>query len=454
MAQAQSPTNNYNFQQALAYYMNQMNPNTGQPVSQQEAEAATKELTPEQQKVISEIAKKGTRYALEQTFGSTAAPASLATAGTQAAYGGNALASGAANVGALTNASYGGNAALGAADLGASTGGLAVQSSTTGGVNYAAGMGSGGSGAASASGGTPMASVGSLSYAGYLAAAAQLYNAAKNWKNVADEDKALEVQRQAALAVANAYTAGLASVAYGFARKQWGGTMAKFDKLDKKINLGSLIANDQGWFGSKKADQQARDKIRKELIKSNVITPDWQVTFKDGSKFDVGKDGGARLMNADGTERRYREIDFAGDKRAGQAVGRLQALAPMLGTKGGDKLDMTGYFTNAVLANSKDDKEALDKTRQIYSKFGINDVNDAYRTINKLQTEGAFDENMGHVYRNAFLNDIFKGQKIDPVKSSATYNPANPTGAETFQDKVNRYMEQFRGIGKTPDGKK
>lgn len=69
-------------------------------------------------------------------------------------------------------------------------------------------------------------------YAGYAAAAASLYNSANRFKNASrDEQQAYEASMAGPRAVAAFYTLGGSELAEGFARKQWGGTMKKFDKF-------------------------------------------------------------------------------------------------------------------------------------------------------------------------------------------------------------------------------
>lgn len=123
-----------------------------------------------------------------------------------------------------------------------------VGSAANGGVMMSDGSIAGGSTTA-ASGGTPNFSIGSPSYAGYIGAGIGAYNGIKNFDNRPSDQKATYAQQQAALAVANIYTGGLAGLAEGFARKQWGGTMAKLDKLDQKYNPITRLANHFEIFG-------------------------------------------------------------------------------------------------------------------------------------------------------------------------------------------------------------
>lgn len=95
-----------------------------------------------------------------------------------------------------------------------------------------------------ASGGTPIASMGTPSYAGYAAAAFEVYNTFANNKNVRDNDQATYHQKHAGLAVADVWTAGGASAAYGLLMNTgFGRKLDKlYDKIDKKFNPVTRIA--------------------------------------------------------------------------------------------------------------------------------------------------------------------------------------------------------------------
>jgi len=194
-------------------------------------------------KFISKIVQEGTKKGLNSAFGSTlptTAAANVAynqAAGvaSQAAWnaGATAATSSAANAGTAAQAAY--NASATAASTGASATGMAA-------ANAANAANAGGAVAAAPAAGTPGFAVGAPSYAGYLAAAMGLYNDIKNFKNHRDEMHATKAGQAAALAVANVYTGGLAGMAEGYARGQWGGTMSKLDKLDQKTNPVSILA--------------------------------------------------------------------------------------------------------------------------------------------------------------------------------------------------------------------
>jgi hypothetical protein len=108
--------------------------------------------------------------------------------------------------------------------------GQASQQAWNAGANAASGAGQG-----AAEGGSQAASEGaggSSADGSALAAAVSVYNSTNRFlKTPRDEQKAYEVSMAVPRAVAAYYTFGGSEMLEGFARKQWGGTMKKFDKV-------------------------------------------------------------------------------------------------------------------------------------------------------------------------------------------------------------------------------
>lgn len=112
--------------------------------------------------------------------------------------------------------------------------GEASQAAWNAGADAASGVSSAGTAGAEGAG----TSGAGTNYAGWAAAALSAYNDYKKLTgdNLTDEQKALEGSRAIPRAVAAYYTGGLSNLAEGYARKQWGGTMAKLDKLAMKTD--------------------------------------------------------------------------------------------------------------------------------------------------------------------------------------------------------------------------
>lgn len=111
---------------------------------------------------------------------------------------------------------------------------------------------------------------------GYGAAAAGAFNTgAALMGDGTEEEKAQRAAHQASMAVANYYTAGLAGLADGFARKQWSGTMKKFDKWAYNnpagpmygLNLLTRLTDTDAW---KKEGRRV-----KALLESGVEVPEF-----------------------------------------------------------------------------------------------------------------------------------------------------------------------------------
>lgn len=180
-----------------------------------------------------------------------------------------------------------------------------------------------------------------------------------------------------------------------------------------------LFASGQGIFGSSKGrEQQARDQVRKGLQSSGILDKDYMLTLADNqTKFDVGKDAGAKLTNAAGEQRHQFDVDF-GDKRASEVVGALNPLAAII-SEGDEKLtsDFAGYFTNAALTSGDPEENA----RAFYKQGGY-DRDKAYQAVLDL------GDKIDPGRRDAYLAGIDKlfgvGQKEEqkeeekPSKSS------------------------------------
>ena len=117
-------------------------------------------------------------------------------------------------------------------------------------------------------------------------------------------------------------------------------------------------------FGSgKHEDQIMRDRMRNQLEKlgfAREVDGSDVILLADGTSYDIGRDGGTKLENLDGTERRPYNTDPS-HPFAGQVIGWVQPIATAL-AGGNEKLstDFTGYLTNAALSNAT----ALEEARQ------------------------------------------------------------------------------------------
>lgn len=208
-------------------------------------------------------------------------------------------------------------------------------------------------------GGTPMFSAYGPSYVGYGAGAIQAGMGIKNYlgSNEYEKDANKHLIRDMGLAAADVYTGGLASAAnYGLGKIFGEEKVGKVQ--DKLIELSPVYQVMKAFGTGKDKDQFGRDQIRKGLKKNGLVDDKYGITLADGSTFNIGLDGKAKLQNMDGqTERNTYDVDFS-NPLAGKAVSLLQPMADQfLGEKATQKAktDFIGLMSNAALSNAQDE---------------------------------------------------------------------------------------------------
>jgi hypothetical protein len=166
--------------------------------------------------------------------------------------------------------------------------------------------------------------------------------------------------------------------------------------------VGGIAGFASSYFGSGKSeDQKARDQVRAGLQQAGVIDEKYNLTLANGEKFDIGKDGGAKLQNVDGTERRMYEVDM-GNPLMGQAIGFANPLAQLV--SGGDKKlasSFAGYFANAAISNAKTPEDVRQNMLTIFSKFNASPE----QTMAALQQLGSAGKITGEEFA-AFANGM------------------------------------------------
>lgn len=150
----------------------------------------------------------------------------------------------------------------------------------------------------------------------------------------------------------------------------------------------------------KHVDQIARDRLRGFLQKTGLIDERYALALADGTQYDIGKDGGHRYSNLDGTLRRAYETDTSNPLTA-QAIGWVDPLAAAL-TGGNEKLrsDLAGYLTNAATSNASTLDAVRANIRGFYDRLGI-DPEKALRLNASLSEMGAVDNNTAAAYSNS-----------------------------------------------------
>jgi hypothetical protein len=123
-----------------------------------------------------------------------------------------------------------------------------------------------------------------------------------------------------------------------------------------KPSIGRMIT-------SGKSDAQLlRDDFRGSLKEAGIADEKYQVTLADGSKFDIGKDGKAKLANVDQeTSRRYYEVDL-NNPLATYAIPKIDAFVrgkygPDAESAGYKPEQFTAMLVNAATSNAKTQAE-------------------------------------------------------------------------------------------------
>lgn len=183
----------------------------------------------------------------------------------------------------------------------------------------------------------------------------------------------------AALTASEAWESGGKDILRGRGDKQ--------DWTNVGVNmLGGVIPNAvMRWMGKpslgrkltsgKSDDQLLRDDFRGSLKASGIADDEYNVTLADGSKFNIGKDGKATLLNADGkTERRYWNTDTS-NPLANYAITKID---PIIRAKYTQEAEAAGYkpeqytaiMVNAVTSNAKTEADVNANIDRIFNNQG------------------------------------------------------------------------------------
>ena len=185
--------------------------------------------------------------------------------------------------------------------------------------------------------------------------------------------------------------------------------------------IGAAVGGLMGAFGSGKSSaQKGRDAWRDAMEQggfAHKIDGSHHVTLADGTEYNIGKDGGHKLKNVDGTERLTVDIDQS-NPLAGNSidVAHLFAIATGLNPTDHSKSWMfhgaVAQSLNAATSNAKTQRDVLDNYRAFLTKGGINAENIAL----KLEVLRVSNKITDHGYK-VFLNGANKvfGTNIQPI---------------------------------------
>lgn len=146
----------------------------------------------------------------------------------------------------------------------------------------------------------------------------------------------------------------------------------------------------------KSDDQLLRDDFRGSLKQSGIADEDYNVTLADGTKFDIGKDGKASLLNIDGeTKRRYWNTDQS-NPLADYAITKID---PIIRAKYNAEAEAAGYkpeqFTgimvNAVTSNAKTEADVDANIAAIFKSQS--DANQTAASTNTATKPASYEAN-------------------------------------------------------------
>lgn len=170
-------------------------------------------------------------------------------------------------------------------------------------------------------------------------------------------------------------------------------------------------------FGSSKNDDQIRrDRIRANLKSSGAVDEGYHVRLADGTKYNIGVDGNATLLNKQGGERRAYETDETNELTP-QAIAYTNPLGAII-TGGDEKLrsDQAGYYTNAITSNAVSSEDARRNAITLYQDHGI-DYYTAHDEVDNLVLKGAIDKPTADAYHDG-INQTFNYYGEGSEKSS------------------------------------
>jgi len=299
--------------------------------------------SPQQQ--AEEMASAEQNAALAQTGGTI-----LGAVGTNYIAGQlGAGAAGAGAAGAGAGAAGAGAAGAGAAGAGAGAAGAGAGAAGAG----TAAAGTAGAGAAGAgAGGTTLGSIGAV---------------------------ALPVAA-VGLALNNMWETGMKDILRGRGtREDWinqgvnvlgGGLPNMALRLMGKPSIGKMVTS------GKSEAQSLRDDFRGKLQETGVADKDYKITLANGDKYDIGKDGKAKLTNIDGkTTRRTWDVDWD-NPLAKYAVDKLDPRVRSVYTKEAAEAGIpveqyVGMLVNAATSNAKTEKDVEANINSMLGKSGL-----------------------------------------------------------------------------------
>jgi hypothetical protein len=170
----------------------------------------------------------------------------------------------------------------------------------------------------------------------------------------------------------------------------------------------------------KHSDQKIRDAVRDVLIERRVLQSDYTIALADGSRFNIGIDGGPKREL--GGKRPF-EVDM-NNPLAKYAISWMNPIFALV-SQGNEKIhaDFVGYFANASLSNAKDLDDVRDNVNAIMKQFGLNDKIVAQATKQAAEA-GLIDAPIAAAWLNGIAertNGDFKGDFSSGAPDGAVF---------------------------------
>lgn len=194
-------------------------------------------------------------------------------------------------------------------------------------------------------------------------------------------------------------------------------------------NTGQLMRD--GWRGA----------MRDSGFASKNKQGDTTVTLADGSEYNIGLDGGGKLVNKDGSERNSFDIDW-GNQVAADSIpaAHLAAIATGLDPTGAESHDLfnraTGQLVNAATSNADTVEGARANYKAIMDKAGVDPRQLGMRIETLRATNKITDQEYG-VYLDQ-INQMY-GTKLQPTDIDASRNNLVAMVRNKPQDQLNSF---------------
>jgi hypothetical protein len=184
------------------------------------------------------------------------------------------------------------------------------------------------------------------------------------------------------------------------------------------LGVHSMLGGDMDFTSGKGKDQQYRDYFRDvgadpklgSFLQKNE-KGSHELTLADGSKFDIGKDGGAKLKNygtnIDGkTERQYSDVDWS-NPQANEIVAIANPLSVLI-FRSSEGKRMVGHLSNAISSNNPTDLKAIKSNAKHVALQAGMDYATGVLGLQKLKEEKSISEGTYKVYLKSWQDIMLR----------------------------------------------